>query len=67
MKNSFKKMCDTDNYHVYNIKNIGEEEKLRKTQYILDRKADDNKHLKQDMDIIWRQKEKLKSYYSIEQ
>jgi len=67
MKNSFKNMCDTDNYHVYNIKNIGEEEKLRKIQYILDKKADNNKHLKQDMDIIWRQKEKLKSHYIIEQ
>lgn len=66
MANSFKNMCDVSNYHLFNLKNIGDEEKLRKIEYITGQKADTEKHLKQQMDIIYRQKEKLKSYYIIE-
>lgn len=66
MSNTFKKMCDVSNFHLFNLKSIGEEEKKRKIEYILGVKADDDKHLKQSMDIIFRKKENLKSYYSIE-
>lgn len=66
MSNTFKKMCDTSNYHLFNLKSIGEEEKKRKVEYILGTKADDAKHLKQQMDIIFRQRNKLKSYYILE-
>lgn len=66
MSNSFKKMCDTSNYHLFNLKRIGDEERKRKIEYITGTKADDNKHLKQSMDKIFREKEKLKSYYILE-
>lgn len=67
MSNTFKKMCDTSNYHLFNLKSIGEEEKKRKIEYITGVKADVEKHLKQQMDIIFRERNKLKSYYIIEQ
>jgi len=67
MSNTFKKMCDTSNYHLFNLKSIGEEEKKRKVEYITGVKADVEKHLKQQMDIIFRERNKLKSYYIIEQ
>jgi len=67
MSNTFKKMCDTSNYHLFNIKSIGEEEKKRKIEYILGEKADDGKHLKQQMDKIFRERNKLKSYYISEE
>lgn len=63
LSNSFKKMCDTSNYHFFNIKNIDENEKDRKMEYILGKKADEEKHKKQQMDIIFRQNNNLKSYY----
>ncbi len=66
MGNTFKKMCDISNFHLFNLKNIGEEEKKRKIEYITGTKADDAKHLKQQMDIIFRKKENLKSYYILE-
>lgn len=66
MSNTFKNMCDVSNFHLFNIKNIGDEEKARKIEYITGTKADDAKHLKQQMDIIFRKKENLKSYYIIE-
>jgi len=67
MSNTFKKMCDTSNYHLFNLKSIGEEEKKRKVEYILGEKADVEKHLKQQMDIIFRERNKLKSYYILEE
>jgi len=67
MANSFRHMCDTSNFHLFNLKNIGDEEKRRKIEYITGMKADEEKHLKQQMDIIFRQREKLKSYYTTEE
>jgi len=64
MSNSFKKMCDVSNFHFFNLKAIGEEEKKRKIEYITGIKADDAKHLKQEMDVIWRKKENLIKYYT---
>lgn len=66
MSNSFKKMCDVSNYHLFNLKRIGDEEKNRKIEYITGQKADEEKHLKQSIDKIFREKEKLKSYYILE-
>jgi hypothetical protein len=66
MANTFKKMCDTSNFHLFNLKNIGDEEKIRKIEYITGTKKDEVKHLKQQMDIIYRKKENLKSYYILE-
>jgi len=65
LSNSSKSLCDTSNPGVFNLKSISEEEKERKIVYITGRKADDAKHLKQDMDIIWRQNNNLLSHYNI--
>ena len=67
MKNTFKNMCDCSRDQLFNLKNIGEEEKTRKIEYITGIKKDDAKHLKQEMDIIFRKENKLKSYYILEQ
>lgn len=64
MSNTFKKMCDVSNFHFFNLKAIGEEEHKRKLEYITGIKADDAKHLKQEMDVIWREKLGLKKYYT---
>lgn len=65
LASSANKLCDTSNFHFYNVKNISEEEKERKIEYITGRKADVAKHLKQDMDIIFRRDNNLLSYYNI--
>ena len=59
------KVCDTSNFHFYNLKNIDENEKERKIKYITDMKADPAKHLKQEMDIIFRKNNNLLSYYNV--
>lgn len=65
LKNSFKHMCDCSDFHYFNLKNIDDDEMIRKTSYILDRKSEPEKHLKQDMDIIFRERNGLlKSYKS---
>jgi len=60
---SFSKVCDTTNYHLFNGTKIKNEDIEKRRNYILGRKADETKWLKQDMDIIWRQEYFLKSYY----
>lgn len=59
------KVCDTSNFHFYNLKNISEEEKERKIVYITGCKADVAKHKKQEMDIVFRESNNLLSYYNI--
>jgi len=59
------KVCDTSNFHFYNLKNISEEEKERKIVYITGQKADAAKHLKQQMDVIWRVNNNLFSHYNV--
>jgi len=65
LSNTANKVCDTSNFHFFNIKNISEEEKERKIQYITGTKADAAKHKKQEMDIIFRKNNNLLSYYNI--
>jgi len=65
LSNSMNSICDTSNFHFFNIKSISEEECQRKIIYITAQKADVEKHKKQDMDIVWRQKNNLKSFYNI--
>lgn len=65
LSNSANTVCDTSNYHFFNVKSISEEEKDRKIVYITGAKADESKHLKQSMDIVWREKNKLKSFYNV--
>ena len=66
MTNSFKHIVDMEHEMIlkwFNLKSIDAEEKVRKTGYILDRKADPAKWLKQDMDIIFRQNHGLQKSY----
>lgn len=65
LSNSANSVCDSSNFHFFNIKSISEEECQRKIIYITGSKADASKHLKQEMDIIWRQNNNLKSFYNI--
>lgn len=62
--NTVKKIVDTSNYHLFNTKFIGYEEFLRKQKYITEAKADIAKHAKQAVDIIFREKNNLKSLYT---
>jgi len=65
LSNSANSLCDTSNFHFFNIKSISEEECQRKIIYLTGSKADESKHLKQEMDIIFRKNNNLKSFYNI--
>jgi len=65
LSNSANTVCDTSNFHFFNLKSISEEECQRKIIYITGRKADAQKHLKQDMDIVWRKQNNLLSFYNV--
>lgn len=66
LKNQWKNILDTENYHIFNIKYIDNEEQLRKQKYILGSKSEESKHLKQKYDIIWRENNSLKKYYFVD-
>lgn len=66
IKNTWKKILDIDNYHILNIKFIDDAEQKRKQGYILGEKAEEIKHLKQKMDIIYREKNNLQKYYYLD-
>lgn len=66
LSNTYKKVCDTSNYHFFNTKQINQEEFSRKLEYILGTKHSDdnnNKDIKQKYDKIFRQKNNLKISY----
>jgi len=65
MSSSANKVCDSKCVKFFNIKQISSEEKNRKIEYIIGRKADAAKWLKQDMDIPFRERNNLLSYYNI--
>lgn len=65
LSNSANAVCDTSNFHFFNIKSISEEECQRKIIYLTGRKADEAKHLKQEMDIVWRHNNNLLSFYNV--
>lgn len=67
MRNAFQHMCDCKKFELFNLVSIGEDEKARKIEYTIGDKADPVKRRKQLIDIIFRKKNKLKSYYTIEQ
>lgn len=69
MQNPFKKILDFSSPYIRNwfkLDNIDEAEMVRKTGYILDRKADPAKWAKQDIDIIMRQKYGLQKSYKMD-
>lgn len=66
LSNTFKKCCDTSNYHFFQVKFIDNDEMLRKQEYILGTKesTDENqKDLKQLMDKVWRRKIGIDPYF----
>lgn len=68
LASTFKKVCDTSNFHFFNTKWISEEEYRRKLKYLLGQKEfteSDRKDLKQQMDIVWREKMNIKKSYGI--
>jgi len=65
LSSSANKVCDSSVANFFNIKNISEEEKERKINYITGRKADEMKHAKQEMDIPFRQRNNLLSFYNL--
>lgn len=66
LKNVWKTKLDVDNYHIFNIKYIDDDEQKRKQSYMLCQKAEQIKHLKQSYDIIWRQNNCLQQYYFVD-
>lgn len=65
LSSTANKVCDSSNYHYFNLANISEQEKDRKIVYTTGRKADPSKWLKQDMDIPFRINNNLKSCYNV--
>lgn len=65
VKNTWKHILDSDNYHILNIKCIDDDEQKRKQSYILGTKSEEAKHLKQKMDIEYRKFFKLQKYYNL--
>lgn len=65
VRNSCKKLVgDINSNNQVNIQFIGEEYAADKKEYILGLKTGEGKDIKQQMDIIWRQKENLNVYYN---
>lgn len=62
--NTVKKIVDTSNVHLFNTKFIQYDEYLRKIKYITELKADNAKHKKQAVDIIFRETNNLLSLYT---
>lgn len=61
--NTVKKIVDTSNPSLLNIKFIQKDEMLRKVTYLIGQKADEAKHAKQLNDIQWRLENCLLPYY----
>lgn len=60
---TFKKLCDTSNPSCLNISLCKKEDIKKRQNYMLDKKADELKHLKQKFDIEFRKKHFFKDYY----
>lgn len=69
LSNTFKKCCDTSNFHFFQTKFIDEDEYRRKLEYILGTKestSENQKDLKQAMDKVFRGKYLLKPFYFLD-
>lgn len=62
--NTIKNIVDISNIHLFNTKFIQYDEYLRKYKYITEQKADEAKHAKQAVDIIFRERNNLLSVYT---
>jgi len=65
-KNTFKNICSIDNPSILNIKNCKDEDIEKRKNYMLGHKnteADPSKQVKQEIDLIWRQRNNIENYY----
>lgn len=63
MGNTFKKIVDTSNYALFNISGCKDEDIDKRKNYMLGIKNDENKHLKQKMDVIYRLRNNIETSY----
>lgn len=60
---TFKNVCDVDNPHCFNVSLCKKSDLAKRQNYITGEKKDEEKHLKQKMDIEFRKKFLIKDYY----
>lgn len=60
---TFRKVCDTQNYHTFNFSMCKESDLNNRQKYMLELKADPDKHLKQEYDKKWRKIYNIPDYY----
>lgn len=61
----FKQIMDVNHNSIFNIKYIDNEQMFRKKDsYLLGQKKDITKHLKQDMDVLFRERYHIEKFYS---
>lgn len=60
---TFRKICDTQNYHTFNFSYCKEADLAKRQNYMIGQKADPLKHQKQVIDKIFRAQWGIKSYY----
>ena len=60
---SFRKICDTQNYHTFNFAYCKEIDIKKRQNYMIGEKADPDKHLKQAYDKKWRKIYNIPDYY----
>jgi len=60
---TFNKYCDTSNIGCFNFASVKEEDLRKRQTYITGKKADETKHKKQEMDIPFRDRYGIRSYY----
>ena len=65
-KNTFKNICSIDNPSILNIKNCKDEDIEKRKNYMLGHKnteTDPSKQVKQEIDLIWRDRNNIENYY----
>lgn len=65
-KNTFKNICSIDNPSILNIKNCKDEDIEKRKNYMLGHKnteIDPSKQVKQEIDLIWRERNNIENYY----
>lgn len=60
---SFKRVCDTSNFHCFNFAMSKEVDIPKRVKYMIGQKADENKWKKQEMDKVYRRVLGLKEFY----
>lgn len=62
---TFNKVCDTQSYNCFNFTLCKEADLKNRQNYMLEMKADPEKHLKQEYDKKWRKIYNLPEYYGV--